>query len=141
MNDAEIDALAAIRFFAENGRVDNVYKMLIRELGYSPDAALDSARWLTEHSDHAEIWIGANESIPPQIGFDDLVENIHQTGEIEYYIDHESFDQVFFRQIRTTKNTSIEIVTPLGRTINEAFDYWQAAGYAILLPILSKIDK
>lgn len=140
MNDAEIDALAAIRFFAENGRIDNVYKMLIRELGYSPDAALDSARWLTEHSEHAEIWIAANDSVTPQIGFNDLLRNIHRTGSIEYYID-ESSDQILFRQIKTTENTSIEIVTPLGRTIDEAFDYWQAAGYAILLPILSDIDQ
>ena len=140
MNDAEIDALAAIRFFAENGRVDNVYKMLIRELGYSPDAALDSARWLTEHSEHAEIWIAANDSVTPQIGFMDLLSNIHRTGSIEYYID-ESPDQILFRQMKKTENTSIEMITPLGRTINEAFDYWQAAGYAILLPILSKIDK
>ena len=60
MNQARIEALAAIRFFAENGRYDNVYKMLIQELGYDPEIAVESALWLTEHFEHAQIWIAAN---------------------------------------------------------------------------------
>lgn len=60
MSDARMEALAAIRFFAENGRVDNVYKMLIRELDYDPSIAMQTAVWLTEHFEHAQIWLEAN---------------------------------------------------------------------------------
>ena len=140
MNESKTEALAAIRFFAENGRLDNVYKMLIREFEYDQDAALDFARWLTEHPEHAEIWIATNEPLPPQIGFNKLLREIHWTGSIEYYIDR-SFDQILFRQIKTTENALIEIITPLGRTVHEAFDYWQKSGYWILLPILNAVDK
>jgi len=60
MNEARREALAAIRFFAENGRVDNVYKMLIQELEYDPSLAMETAVWLTEHFEHPQIWLAAN---------------------------------------------------------------------------------